>query len=231
MSETPRTEAIAGNDTYVPVAFARQLERELAGQREEFEAEIEKWRGAMADLQDAHEAEIARWSHVCAQADKQSIAWRERLEQAESARDAAVAGPQDEVLLKLIYEHFKDDDTRRTLLRTVWKDGIDIDEPSYSLKAFCTALLAAPQTAERSPDGGGKVLDGEWLIWSHEHKGYWPASRCGYVPLSKAGRFSFEEARQIVRDANLGMGGPPDEAMLPLPHPNILKRAAAEGKA
>ena len=61
-----------------------------------------------------------------------------------------------------------------------------------------------------------------WLIWSFEHKGYWPRDCCGYVSLQKAGRFTFEEAVEIVKQGNLGMGSVPEEAMLPEPHPAIL---------
>jgi hypothetical protein len=43
-----------------------------------------------------------------------------------------------------------------------------------------------------------------WAIWSIEHQGWWPASRCGYVAtLAEAGRFSHTEAAEIVARANI----------------------------
>jgi len=59
----------------------------------------------------------------------------------------------------------------------------------------------------------------KWVVWSHEHQGYWPFSRMGYVPrLVDAGQFTFEEAIAIVQQANLGMRGrEPEETMMPVP--------------
>jgi|SRR6266545_2629439 len=54
-----------------------------------------------------------------------------------------------------------------------------------------------------------------WLIWSHEHQGYWPSDRRGYVSLQMAGRFTFNEALEIVRQGNQGMATIPEETMLP----------------
>ena len=55
-----------------------------------------------------------------------------------------------------------------------------------------------------------------WLVWSHEHGAYLPASRCGYVPLRNAGSFTLTEALEILRAANLGMrAGCPEETMMP----------------
>ena len=48
----------------------------------------------------------------------------------------------DKTITELVYANFKGDLARGVLLRTVWKDSIDIDEPSYALKKFCVALLA-----------------------------------------------------------------------------------------
>jgi len=57
----------------------------------------------------------------------------------------------------------------------------------------------------------------KWLIWSHEHRGYWPSSRCGYVEnVTEAGQFTFAEAKEIVHQGNQGMGGWPEETMLPV---------------
>lgn len=69
-------------------------------------------------------------------------------------------------------------------------------------------------------------MDNLWLVYSLEHNAYWPQSLSGYVPLSKAGKFSFEMAKSIVEQGNHGMGrNRPQEAMLPVPHPAIMERA------
>jgi len=43
----------------------------------------------------------------------------------------------------------------------------------------------------------------KYLIWSNEHRGWWKANRHGYTTRTdKAGQFSFEEAAEIVTNAN-----------------------------
>lgn len=57
----------------------------------------------------------------------------------------------------------------------------------------------------------------EWMIWSIEHGGWWGANRRGYVEdVRKAGLYTFEEADEIVREANRfrKKGDVPNEAML-----------------
>lgn len=47
-------------------------------------------------------------------------------------------------------------------------------------------------------------MDNKWLIWSNEHNSWWAPSRRGYVnDVRFAGRYSFEEAVEIVRSANI----------------------------
>ena len=60
-----------------------------------------------------------------------------------------------------------------------------------------------------------------WLVWSHEHDGYWPQNRRGYIKNRRdAGRFTFNEAVQIINEGNLGMRGfRPQETMLPSTNP------------
>jgi hypothetical protein len=42
-----------------------------------------------------------------------------------------------------------------------------------------------------------------WLIWSNEHKAWWKPGSSGYTNIARdAGHYSFEQARQICRDAN-----------------------------
>lgn len=44
----------------------------------------------------------------------------------------------------------------------------------------------------------------EYLIWSIEHGAWWRPDRCGYtLRLHEAGRYALEDARQIVKDANI----------------------------
>lgn len=41
-----------------------------------------------------------------------------------------------------------------------------------------------------------------WLVWSHEHNGFWAPGRWGYTRfIEQAGRFSRDEAEAICRDA------------------------------
>lgn len=42
------------------------------------------------------------------------------------------------------------------------------------------------------------------LIWSHEHSGWWRSNQRGYTrDIRQAGIYTLEEAREIVKDANL----------------------------
>ena len=43
-----------------------------------------------------------------------------------------------------------------------------------------------------------------YVLWSIEHTAWWRQHRRGYTrDLRSAGRYSLEEAREIVRDANI----------------------------
>lgn len=57
-----------------------------------------------------------------------------------------------------------------------------------------------------------------WLIWSIEHNGWWKPNSHGYTgSIDEAGRYTYEEALQIVKDANSYLRHTPNEAMLPEP--------------
>ena len=57
--------------------------------------------------------------------------------------------------------------------------------------------------------------DTEWIIWSIEHDAWWAPNHNGYVKKRKqAGRYSYFEACQIVRGANIGEHDKPNEAMI-----------------
>jgi hypothetical protein len=54
-----------------------------------------------------------------------------------------------------------------------------------------------------------------WLIWSIEHGAWWKPKRCGYTKhIKDAGRYSYQEARQIVWDGNYGQYDTPNETMV-----------------
>jgi hypothetical protein len=65
-----------------------------------------------------------------------------------------------------------------------------------------------------------------YLIWSNEHCGWWKQNRHGYTTRTdKAGQFSFEEARQVIVDANryLRQHEPANEVMVEAPSPDQIK--------
>lgn len=55
-----------------------------------------------------------------------------------------------------------------------------------------------------------------WLIWSIEHDAWWMPNSRGYTKSRKgAGRYTFEEAIEIVEGANFYVvDGRPNEAMI-----------------
>lgn len=46
-----------------------------------------------------------------------------------------------DILMKLIRQHFNDD-AAKPLVCTRWKDGIDIDRPTYAIEAFAESIAA-----------------------------------------------------------------------------------------
>lgn len=82
----------------------------------------------------------------------------------------------DDDLLRLVYKHFGRGATNsHHLLRTIWKDSIDIEEPTFALREFAKELTAdayrqgaeamreaakkACIQARDSDDGAGDALD------------------------------------------------------------------------
>lgn len=56
----------------------------------------------------------------------------------------------------------------------------------------------------------------QWLVWSHEHKAWWRPAHQGYCAMRcDAGRYSFEEAIDILMNANFGLNTYPHEALVP----------------
>jgi hypothetical protein len=69
--------------------------------------------------------------------------------------------------------------------------------PSDKILWF-TFLIAGWQMMRR-------VSHVNWLIWSNDHGGWSKPNRHGYTNrLADAGRYSFDEALEIVQDANAG---------------------------
>lgn len=57
----------------------------------------------------------------------------------------------------------------------------------------------------------------EWIIWSHEHQGWWAPNERGYVTSRKAaGRYTYAKALEIVEGANRMLKDAPNEAMVKL---------------
>jgi hypothetical protein len=57
-----------------------------------------------------------------------------------------------------------------------------------------------------------------WLIWCRARNQWWAPNSMGYVDSPQAaGRYTFEEAKAIVNDANkhLRYYDPPEEMMMP----------------
>jgi hypothetical protein len=62
-----------------------------------------------------------------------------------------------------------------------------------------------------------KNNNGQWLIWCHERLMWWKPNRQGYCVLAcDAGRYSFEEALEIVKQANYTKFNEPEESMVPV---------------
>lgn len=64
-----------------------------------------------------------------------------------------------------------------------------------------------------------------YLIWSTEHRGWWKPNRHGYTTATHlAGRFSSEEARDIVNNANrYAKPDAPEEIMVEAPSRDQIK--------
>lgn len=64
-----------------------------------------------------------------------------------------------------------------------------------------------------------------YLIWSHEHRGWWRGNRTGYsANLWDAGLYDAAEAQEICEQASIGWhAGLPPEVIVPLPE-NFARR-------
>lgn len=54
----------------------------------------------------------------------------------------------------------------------------------------------------------------KYLVYSFEHRGFWPLDRCGYVNATQAGEFTLEEATSICIDSSIT--GHIEELMVPV---------------
>jgi len=62
-------------------------------------------------------------------------------------------------------------------------------------------------------------MEGEYYIWSHEHKAWWKENNKGYsTNIANAGIYQTEEARAICSQANMYHGGSVklNESLVPL---------------
>lgn len=56
-----------------------------------------------------------------------------------------------------------------------------------------------------------------YLIWSLEHNGWWKPNRGGYTDRrDSAGQYEFDEAMEIVLDANIAENNVPNESIVPV---------------
>lgn len=54
-----------------------------------------------------------------------------------------------------------------------------------------------------------------YLIWSIEHNAWWKPAMNGYTQKrNEAGKYPFETASLIVKDANIALNDEPNEAMV-----------------
>ena len=89
----------------------------------------------------------------------------------------------------------------------------DVDDPHFPLRRIApeSFLIAGWQMMR-------PVSHVDWLIWSSDHGGWSKPNRHGYTNrLADAGRYSFDEALEIIQDANAGMSARnfPSETMCP----------------
>lgn len=70
-------------------------------------------------------------------------------------------------------------------------------------------------------------MSDKWLIWSNEHCAWWRPNYASYCYERKdAGRYSFEEACHIVKNANYGLAHEPNESMvLDVEMPELNKKS------
>lgn len=76
------------------------------------------------------------------------------------------------------------------------------------------AALEKAESVDQKPEAQRK-----WLIYSLEHSLWWKAKSHGYTPRRiEAGKYSFNEAKEIVDGANqfIADGHAPNEAMIPV---------------
>lgn len=56
-----------------------------------------------------------------------------------------------------------------------------------------------------------------YIIWSEEHRAWWKPNHRGYTQKrEEAGHYEFEEAQEIVLNANINENDVPNEAIVPI---------------
>lgn len=67
----------------------------------------------------------------------------------------------------------------------------------------------------KKPDPAPANEPKRWLIWSNKHNAWWGCEACGYFTVRKlAGRYTFNEACEIVRRSNRHGQDRPSSAMV-----------------
>lgn len=62
------------------------------------------------------------------------------------------------------------------------------------------------------------LTDNVWLVWSHEHGGWWKPSDWGYTPRAEeAGRYSYRDALKRCEGVGTDRHGAPNEVISPSP--------------
>lgn len=65
-------------------------------------------------------------------------------------------------------------------------------------------------------------MDQEYLVWSNEHRAWWRPNSRGYtIDMTKAGRYSREDAIKICRSRDQATNEPPPE--LPVREDDALR--------
>lgn len=64
----------------------------------------------------------------------------------------------------------------------------------------------------------------KWLIWNFERGAWWMGDRDGYTKkIEVAGRFAFDEAREICQSGNIHLGVSKDEGLKCFPQEAMVE--------
>jgi hypothetical protein len=87
---------------------------------------------------------------------------------------------------------------------------------SQQLRFFGVPVRSWQPPVPSHPGPVGYPMHGEYLVWSFEHNAWWAPAQNGYVlEFKEAGRYGYQEAIQIMHQANQ-YAAQPMEIMVPL---------------